>query len=311
VRLFATHQGRGPERTRRLAACLAATVLAGTASADPVVVDTARGPVEVAEVPRRVVVLDMAALDTIDALGVRPVGVPEKVFVPYLEAVAADAEAVGTLFEPEFEAVAALEPDLIVVGGRSSAQYDALSAIAPVIDMTIGDGTLLEEARARILGYGALFGREAAAAALEAELDAGLAAAREAVADKGSALIVMTNGPKVSAYGPGSRFGWVHTALGLEPAVEDVEAATHGEAISFEFIHATDPAWLLVVDRAAAIGEEAASARETLDNPLVAETTAWENGQIVYLDAAPIYIAGGGVRSLGHTLDEITAAFSE
>jgi len=275
------------------------------------VVATARGPVEVAAVPERVVVLDMAALDTIGALGVQPVGVPEKVFVAYLEDVAAAAEPVGTLFEPDFEAVAALEPDLIVVGGRSSAQHDALSAIAPVIDMTIGDEALLDEARARIEAYGALFGKVEAAAALEGELDADLAAARAAVAGKGTALVVMTNGPKVSAYGPGSRFGWVHAALGLEPAVEEVEAATHGEAISFEFIHEADPDWLLVVDRAAAIGEEGASARETLDNPLVAETTAWTNGHVVHLDAAPIYIAGGGVRSLGQTLEEITAAFSE
>jgi iron complex transport system substrate-binding protein len=29
----------------------------------------------------------------------------------------------------------------------------------------------------------------------------------------------MTNGPKVSTYGPGSRFGWVHAALDLPPAI--------------------------------------------------------------------------------------------
>jgi iron complex transport system substrate-binding protein len=280
------------------------------AIAASIVVQTARGPSGFERRPERVVVFDMAALDTIDALGVRPVGVPEKVFLSYLDGAASGLETVGTLFEPDFEAVAALEPDLIVVGGRSSAQFDALSQIAPVIDMTIGDGSLLEDARARIDAYGELFGKEDAAQALAAELDSDLAAAREAVAGKGDALIVMTNGPKVSAYGPGSRFGWVHAALGLAPAV-DVDAATHGEAVSFEFIHEADPDWLLVVDRAAAIGEQGASARETLDNPLVAETTAWKEAQVVYLDAAPIYIAGGGVRSLSETLGEITAAFSE
>lgn len=293
------------------ALCIAAALAATGASAGPAVVETARGPVEVAEVPVRVVVFDMAALDTIAALEVQPVGVPEKVYVPYLDEVAAQAETVGTLFEPDFEAVAALEPDLIVVGGRSSPQFDALAAIAPVIDMTIGDDALLEDGRARIDAYGALFGKGAEAAALAAGLDAEVAAARAAVAGKGNALIVLTNGPKVSAYGPGSRFGWVHAALGLPPSVEDVEAATHGEAISFEFISTANPDWLLVVDRAAAIGEAGAGARDTLDNPLVAGTTAWKEGQVVYLDAAPIYIAGGGVRSLAHTLGEITAAFAE
>lgn len=300
-------------RLRRACSLAGPLVLAtlAPAAAAAVVIETARGPFEIAEPPQRVVVFDVAALDTVDALGVRPVGVPEKVFVSYLDEVVAQAEPVGTLFEPDFEAVAALEPDLIIVGARSAAQYETLARIAPVIDMTIGDDTLLADAEARIDAYGALFDREEAAAALAAELESTLAAARAAVAGKGDALIVMTNGPKVSAYGPGSRFGWVHAALGLEPAVEDVEAATHGEAISFEFIQKADPDWLLVVDRAAAIGEEGAGARETLDNALVAGTTAWKNEQLVYLDAAPIYIAGGGVRSLGETLGEITAAFAK
>lgn len=298
----------------RIRGALCAAALAATgAAAEPVLIETARGPVEAPAGAARVVVFDMAALDTIDALGVQPVGVPEKVFIPFLEeaVAAAGAQSVGTLFEPDFEAVAALEPDLIVVGGRSAAQFEALAAIAPAIDMTIGDDTLLADARARLDAYGALFGRQEKAAELAAALDAEVAAVREAVAGRGDALIVLTNGPKVTAYGPGSRFDWIHSALGIEPAIADVEAATHGEAISFEFIHQANPDWLLVVDRAGAIGEAAASARETLDNPLVAETTAWKNDQVVYLDASPIYIAGGGVRSLGQTLGEIGAAFAE
>lgn len=295
---------------RHTAALVTAALAATAALADPVIVETARGPVEVAAQPERVVVFDVAALDTIAALGVQPAGVPEKVFVPYLDDVAAKAETVGTLFEPDFEAVAALEPDLIVIGGRSAAQHDALAAIAPVIDMTIGDDTLLADGRARIAAYGALFGKADEAAALEAALDDEIAVAKAAVAGKGNALIVLTNGPKVSAYGPGSRFGWVHAALDLPPAVADVTAATHGEAISFEFIARANPDWLLVVDRAAAIGAEGAPALETLDNPLVAGTTAWRRGQVVRLDAAPIYVAGGGVRSMAGTLGEIRAAFA-
>lgn len=302
-----------PARRFAQALAFALAAAAGTlpAQAEPVTIQTARGPAEVEAQPARVVVFDVAALDTIAALGVQPVGVPEKLFVSYLDDVAAGAAPVGTLFEPDFEAVAALAPDLIVVGGRSAAQFDALAAIAPTIDMTLGDDTLFADAEARIAAYGALFGKEEAAGALQADLDSALALARAAVADKGAALIVLTNGPKVSAYGPGSRFGWIHAALGLPPAIADVEAATHGEAISFEFIQKANPDWLLVVDRSAAIGEGAAAARATLDNPLVAETKAWQAGQVVYLDAAPIYIAGGGVRSLHATIDQILAAFAK
>ncbi|MBP7000711.1 siderophore ABC transporter substrate-binding protein [Amaricoccus sp.] len=293
--------------TFRFALALALTAFS-PAFADTVAIATARGPAELERAPERVVVFDMAALDTLDALGVAPVGAPEKLYVSYLDHVR--AAPVGTLFEPDLEAVAALDPDLIVVGARSAAQYDALAQIAPVIDMSVGDDTLLADARARIEAYGALFGREAQAAELAASLDAEIAAAREAVAGHGDALVLMTNGPKISVYGPGSRFGWVHAALDLPAAVPDMTAATHGEAVSFEFVQQADPDWLLVIDRSAAIGESADAARATLDNPLIADTTAWKQGQVVYLDAAPIYVAGGGVRSIAGTLADLSAAFA-
>lgn len=278
--------------------------------ADPVMISTARGPVALERWPERVVVFDIAALDTLDALGVKPVGVPQKLYVSYLDHVSAEAEPVGTIFEPDLEAVAALEPDLIVIGGRSGPRYDALAAIAPVIDMTVGEDTLFEDARARIDAYGALFERDPQAAEMAAVLDAEIAAARAAAEGRGDALILMTNGPKVSAYGPGSRFGWLHAALGLPAAVPDMTAANHGEAVSFEFVRQADPDWLLVIDRSAAIGEGAEGARATLDNPLVADTTAWKQGQVVYLDAAPIYIAGGGVRAISGVLEDLTEAFT-
>ena len=120
----------------------------------------------------------------------------------------------------------------------------------------------------------------------------------------------MTNGPKVTAYGPGSRFGWVHAALDLPPAVPDVKAANHGEAVSFEFIAKANPDWLLVLDRAAAIGSKEQGARATLNNELVAQTTAWKKGQVVYLPAAEFYIAAGGVQSMQRVTATIAEAFS-
>lgn len=282
------------------------------ALADPVTIDTARGPVTLAETPERVVVFDMAALDTIDALGVVPVGVTDNTYLPYLTHLKGQAAPVGTLFEPDIEAVAALAPDLIIIGGRSAAQYDALARIAPVIDMTIdGAGQLTRDARARIAAYGALFDKPAEAEALTARLDTALNDARAAVAGKGNALVLLTNGPKMSAFGPGSRFGWVHGELGLPAAASTSYQGSHGEGISHEFIQSTNPGWLIVIDRAAAIGQAGDSARQTLDNPLVATTTAWTQQQIVYLDPTSIYIANGGARSLTGLLGQIADAFGE
>lgn len=273
-------------------------------------IETAKGPVTVAETPQTLAVFDIAAVDTLSSLGARIAGLPENLYVPELAGLKSGAEVVGTIFEPDLEALSALSPDLIVVGGRSSPQLAATGRVARTIDMTMDGDDLFAQAKQRLAAYGALVGKPAEAAALAAELDDTLLSARAAVKDKGRALILMTSGPKVTAYGTGSRFGWVHAALGLPPAVEDVETATHGEAISFEFVRDANPDWLIVVDRAAAIGSGEQNAKATLDNELVAETTAWKKGQVVYMPAADFYIAAGGVQSTKRVLETIRDAFS-
>ncbi|WP_323041439.1 siderophore ABC transporter substrate-binding protein [Gemmobacter sp.] len=297
-------------RAGLVAAALALSSLALSApvAAADVTIATAKGPVTLPAGPATVAVLDVAAIDTIGALGVMPAAVPDKLYVGYLGTEAAAPRA-GTLFEPDLEALANLGPDLIIAGGRSATKVAALAEVAPTIDMTMGPD-LLAEAQARIAAYGALFGKADKAAELSAALEAKLAAARAATAGKGRALILQTNGPKVSAYGKGSRFGWIHTALDLPEAHASLSPEVHGDAVSFEFIAETNPDWLIVIDRASAIGE-ASSAQATLDNPLVKGTTAGQRGQIVYLSPAPIYIAGGGFRSLTGTLDELIAAFGK
>ncbi len=283
--------------------------LAGPVLADEVTVDTAAGPRTVPATPETIAVFDISAVDTITALGQKIAGVPNKLFFERLAPVAEEAEVVGTLFEPDFEALAVMQPDLIIAGGRSSRQVETLSQIAPTLDMTISGDAVIAQARSRIAAYGTLFGKQAEAAELAAALDAKLARARAAVAGKGNALILMTNGGKISAYGAGGRFGWLHQELGLPEAAENVEAETHGEAVSFEFVAEVDPDWLLVIDRGAAVGAEGEAAAATLDNSLIAKTRAAQNGRIVYLDAAALYIASGGAGAVAQVLDEVSAAF--
>ncbi|WP_172294747.1 siderophore ABC transporter substrate-binding protein [Pseudoruegeria sp. HB172150] len=287
-----------------------AAALAAPAFSQDVSVSSYAGEVAAPANPEKVVVFDIAAADTLTALGANIDGLPDPYYVDYLADVAANAETVGTLFEPDFEKLATMAPGLIVAGGRSSAQVEALSAIAPTIDMTIWGENMIDQTRDRIDAYGAIFGLEDKAAELDAALDAKIEEARAAVSGKGNGMIVLTNGGKISAYGDDSRFGWIHQATGLPEAFPDLTAETHGEAISFEFIAEVNPDWLLVIDRGAAIGQAGEAAAATLDNPLVAGTTAGQQGQIVYLSPGPIYIAGGGVTSMTTTLDEIIAAFN-
>ncbi len=284
----------------------AAALLALPAMADPVTIETATGPAEIETTPETVAVFDMAALDTLDALGVPVTASISNIMVDYLKQYEGD---IGTLFEPDFEALYALGPDLVIAGGRSAAQVTELQKYATTIDMTTMGGDQYATTLARLDAYGKLFGMEDKAAELADALNAQLEATKAAAEGAGNALLVLTNGPKISAYGAGSRFGWVHGALDLPEAVEGLEVATHGEAISFEFIAEANPDWLLVIDRVAAIGAEGDSAEATLDNALVAETNAWKDGHVVYLNASDIYVAGGGYTSTMNTLKLLEQAF--
>lgn len=295
---------------KRIAAAALFAALPVAAFAQTVTVEHAQGEATVPATPETVAVFDLAAIDTISALGVEVDGVPDIAPPAYLESAFANAQIVGTLFEPDFEELAAMQPDLIVAGGRSQTQVEALAGIAPTLDMTIDGGDIVGQAKARAEAYGKIFDRTDAADEAIAALEADIAEAAEAVAGKGNALILLANGGKISAYGSGSRFGWVHNALDLPEAREGLEAETHGEAVSFEFVAETNPDWILVVDRTAAIGREGEAARATLDNPLVQGTKAGQAGQIIYLDSAPLYLAGGGIQSVRITLDEITEAFA-
>ncbi|MBL4811664.1 MAG: siderophore ABC transporter substrate-binding protein [Rhodobacteraceae bacterium] len=301
--LFSSLRRAGP-----LVAILAAT---SPVLADDVTIETATGPVAVAALPETLVVLDIGAIDTLDALGVTIAGVPTPLYVSYLDHVGAQATIVGSLFEPDFEALVNLNPDLIIAGGRSSTQVEPLSEIAQTVDMTIWGDNHIDQVLARLAAYGALTGNVEVAQELTDAFNAKLETARAAIDGKGAALIVLTNGPNVSAYGAGSRFGWLHGALNLPEAVEGVDAQTHGEAISFEFIAEANPDWLLVVDRGAAIGADGESAAQTLNNALVTGTNAWQNDHVIYLHAANIYIAGGGIQSMNATLDQLIAAFGD
>lgn len=293
----------------RMIAAAAALALSAF-SAQAAEIATAKGPVNIAKIPVTVAVFDIAAIDTLDRIGVKPAGLPEKLYLPQLEPLKQGAEVVGDLFEPDLEALSALGPDLIIVGGRSSTKLDAAAKVAQTIDMTMDGDDLVAQAKRRLADYGALFGKQAEAAKAASELDEQIKASKAAVTGKGKSLIIMTNGPKVTAYGPGSRFGWVHAALDLPPAVPDVKAANHGEAVSFEFIAKANPDWLLVLDRAAAIGSGEQGAKATLDNELVAQTTAWKKGQVVYLPAAEFYISAGGVQSMQRVMATIAEAFA-
>ncbi|WP_299036370.1 siderophore ABC transporter substrate-binding protein [uncultured Pseudokineococcus sp.] len=302
--------GGTEQATSAGAASTTSSDAAGTSAApETVVVEHAQGETEVPVDPETVVVFDLGVLSTLDVLDAEVAGVPESGALAEQMPDYAGATTVGSLFEPDVEAVAALEPDLIVVAARSAESLPALEGIAPTIDLTVDQTDFLASARERIETLGTIFGEEELVAERLEALDALAAETSEAAADAGTGLVVMTSAGEVSAYGPGSRFGLVHSAMGVTPADEGLSPeASHGDAVSFEHLADTDPDHLFVLDRDAAIGQEATPAAQVLDNPLVAGTTAAQSDDIHYLDSFAWYVAPAGLGSLETMFTEVRDA---
>lgn len=298
--------------TRRglIAATLALALLPiSLASAEEITVKHTQGEITLPTTPKKVVVFDLATLDNLDALGVEIAGVPTVKLPDYLSKYTGEGYAkVGSLFEPDFEAVNAADADLVIVGGRSSAKYAELAKIAPTIDLTTDPKNFVASVKSNVETLGRIFGKEKEAEAEIAALDAAIKGVRKAAGKAGKGLLVLTTGGKMSAYGPGSRFGVLHSEFGVTPAREGLDTANHGQAASFEFILETNPDWLFVIDRDAAIGREGVAAKQFLDNELVAQTTAWKTSQVVYLDPAGWYLIGGGITALRGNADQIAKA---
>lgn len=86
----------------------------------------------VPENPQRIVVLAHTTLANVLALGIKPIGRIGADLPPYLQQ-ASDIQIVGEGWEPNFEKILLLKPDLILGKGRDRAAYDQLSRIAPTV----------------------------------------------------------------------------------------------------------------------------------------------------------------------------------
>lgn len=294
-----------------------ASVSAGSAAAEvpsgSVKVQTAHGEAVVPQNPERVAVYDLGAVDTLSKLGVKIGASVDAQRLAYLDAPLKDAVKAGTLFEPNYEALNAYNPQLIVIGSRMAKDKvsSELAKLAPTIDMTAQTDNMKESAKARIDAYGRIFGKQAEADALKAEIDKTFADAKAAAQGKGKGLVILVNAGKLSAFGPDSRLGgWIHRDIGVPAVDEAIKEGSHGQPVSFEYIKEKNPDWLFVLDRSAAIGEEGQAAREVLNNPLVAQSTAWKKGQVVYLPPET-YLAAGGAQELLNAGNLLKDAFSQ
>ncbi|MEK6267192.1 MAG: siderophore ABC transporter substrate-binding protein [Planococcus sp. (in: firmicutes)] len=262
--------------------------------------------------PEKVVVFDYGVLDSLDKLGVEAVaGVPQESLPAYLEKYedAEKYENVGTLKEADFEAIHAMDPDLIIISGRQADMYEEFTEIAPTIYMAVDTENYMESFEENMTTLGEIFGEEDQVGEELAAIDAQIEKVKAMVSESDEkALITLANEGKVSAYGAASRFGLIHDVFGVKQADEDIEASTHGQSISYEYILETNPDMMFVVDRNAVVGN-GTNAAESLENELVQKTNAYKNDKIIYLDPDYWYLSGGGLQSVAQMVTDVQSAF--
>lgn len=263
--------------------------------------------------PQRVAAFDFGSLDTLEALGVEVIGIPKANIPSYLSKYKDDKYAnFGGLKEPDFEAVYKAKPDFIVLSDRQVNLYDQFSEIAPSVNFNIDINNYMTSLEDHTMALGKLFGKEDTAKAqlddLKSQIEA-IKAQTQNMPDR--AIIVLANDGKISAYGPGSRFGFIHDTLGFKPADDKIEVSRHGQNITFEYVMNLDPEYIFVIDRSAVVGNSETAAKDLIENDLVKNTKAFKNGKIVYLDPNVWYLSGGGLKSTQSMVNDIKGALAQ
>ncbi len=268
--------------------------------ANIITVEHLMGKTQVPVRPERVVVTGIGALDVLDAFGIEPIAVTKEYLPGYLSKYKDDKFASsGTLFEPDFEGIFSLKPDLIIVGPRSSEQFDELSKIAPTLVFapdTTADLSYWQGTQQLWRTLGRVFAIEDRVEAKIAELDAQFRAiADKNRAEQNNALLVMSSGKNITAFGAPSRFSAVFRDFGFMDAAHVTTQSSHGELVSFEFIKQTNPQHLFIIDRDKVVNKGKSTTHEQFDNALVKATDAYKNHAVTYPDIAAWYTSASGV----------------
>lgn len=231
----------------------------GAAAFEPVTVEHRYGSTELTERPERIVSLDPQWTDVLAALEVAPVGhvihvAQEDETFPWQEGLLDGSEALVYTDGIPFEAVAALQPDLIVgtYAIQNEGEYRRLAELAPTIPSLTDAEVETWEDIAEVAGR--LIGDESAATALVDDVDAQVAAVAEELPGLEGTTIAFANyiaGSSIVVLAdPEDGANQLFAQLGMELApgiAAEADGATGRIEISPENIHLLDGDVLLML----------------------------------------------------------------
>lgn len=267
-------------------------------------VETALGEVIVPQSPQRVVVLAQSALDNTLALGVKPIastyaGFPQRAdygnFSDYLLDKTEGIANIGHASQPNFEAILALKPDLILSNvDDHRARYDLLAQIAP---------TVLVETRADALStYAVALGKTEQGEALIQDFQARIQDFQQQMGDRlqTTDISVLRFRPdQVRLYMKNSFCGYILEQVGL-PRPPSQDKPKFYETVSLEAIPAMDGDVIFYFQD----NPQNSIADKVTAHPLWQQLDAVQQGR-VYPVSFDTWFLGNGILAANAVLDDL------
>lgn len=200
--------------------------------------------------PKRIVAINLQAIDSLVALGVKPVGYAEPGGEPvnYLGNALDGIPKVGSHSKPSLESIAALQPDLIIIDGAQKDLVPELKKMAPVLSIR---STSYQDTMAQLKLIGEIVEKKAEAekfaADFEAKIKASVAKAGGKQAPKAAAIFGSEQKPGL--WMKQSFVGSILTALGAQHGYNGPSEADYPDLayISLEKILESNPQVLLLM----------------------------------------------------------------
>ncbi len=251
--------------------------------------------------PEKVVSLDNRTFETLETFGIKLAAVPKSVMVKESSYVKDDSVLdIGNHSEPNLEVIAAVQPELVIVGQRFARYYEDIVALVPDavvlnfnIDVSEGAGTqgenLVNGFKQVTLDIGKIFDKNDEAAQLIAEFEESIDSVKSAYNGSDTVASVIVSGSDIGYSAP--RYGRVWGPLyqifdWVSPLEVDGTSSDHqGDDISVEAIAQSNPDWIMVLDRDAAVSstEGAVPATDVIEgSEALQNVTAIKNSQVVY-----------------------------
>lgn len=310
-----------------------------TVAAEVTITDFDGNSVTLMQNPKKVAVYDYAILDMLNAVGFEKSGI-EQLIVPtkdklpealsyYREQDDDKVLTGGTMFYVDRDVLDLVQPDLVILGARSfaaDAAGDSLSAgekekmredtetrysKAAFAKLTVNakDSSLLPDMEKNVEALAAIFPQiapdlEARFGEIKAEVSHIHDKAQ--ASEKRALFAMMVDQTSLSVFHPSSRFDMLYEEFGFAPASEEAVEWTdqHGFDVRAEYILQTDPDVIFLLDRSATVGT-GAGADNFLNDPIIKQTRASQNGDIYVLSGDAWYTMTGGFNSVETMIADI------